>query len=321
LQPAFEAEAPDGEDAIPADDGAPQPLPQGVVAGARSASPDAYAPILMSDPEPPNRKPAASRRRISRGDNPAPSPAPANVPTRKDRPTWGQVSFQNPVIPLDETLQRSSREWPAERAKPGRVEGLVANASPPKLLAPTHSTLLKSKTGSTCRFDPSERRIYDFQLPDMQGRMVSLHDFDADLILLDFWGTWCGFCRGSIPHLNELQKTLGGKKLQVIGIACEQVPAKDRAAKVATSVKELGITYPVLVSGMDGTCPVQDALQIQFYPTMVLMDREGRILRREQGATGETLARMDRFIARNLDRPRTNESDWQQAQATGARRR
>ena len=135
--------------------------------------------------------------------------------------------------------------------------------------------------GISCQFDASEPRLIDFQLPDAQGRMVSFHDFDSDLILLDFWGTWCGECRKSIPHLNELQKTLGGKKLQVIGIACERSAAKIRAAKVISGVKQLGITYPVLISGMDQPCPVQDAFQIQFYPTMILLDRQGRILRRE----------------------------------------
>jgi thiol-disulfide isomerase/thioredoxin len=143
--------------------------------------------------------------------------------------------------------------------------------------------------------------------------MVSFHDLDSDLILLDFWGTWCAPCRKSIPHLNELQKTLGGKKLQVIGIACERTAAKDRATKVASSVKQLGINYPVLISSMDGSCPVQDAFQIHFYPTMVLLDRQGRILRREEGSTDVTLARIDRFIARNLRRPATPENPAQLA--------
>ena len=113
--------------------------------------------------------------------------------------------------------------------------------------------------------------------------MVSFRELDSDLILLDFWGTWCVPCRKSIPHLNELQKTLGGKKLQVIGIACERVPAKDRAAKVAAAVKDLKIAYPVLTTAMDGTCPVQEAFQIQFYPTMILLDRQGRILEARGG--------------------------------------
>jgi hypothetical protein len=66
---------------------------------------------------------------------------------------------------------------------------------------------------------------------------------------------------------------------------------------------------------MDGTCPVQDALQIQFYPTMILLDRQGRILWREQGATEVTLARMDRFIARNLHLSPPGEGYQEQARA------
>jgi thiol-disulfide isomerase/thioredoxin len=159
-----------------------------------------------------------------------------------------------------------------------------------------------------------ERQVEDFQLPDTQGRMVALHDLDADLILVDFWGTWCPPCRKSIPHLNEIQKTLGGKKMQVIGIACERTPAKDRTAKVVQTIKDLKINYPVLITGMDGTCPVQEALQIQFYPTMILLDRQGRILWREQGATDVTMARMDRFILRNLNRPGSSGSDSPPAQ-------
>jgi thiol-disulfide isomerase/thioredoxin len=158
-----------------------------------------------------------------------------------------------------------------------------------------------------CQFDPVERILKDFQLPDAQGNLVAFHDLDSDLVLIDFWGTWCAPCRKSIPHLNEIQKTLGGKKIQVIGIACERTPAKDRAAKVARSVKELKIEYPVLITSMDGQCPVQEAFQIQFYPTMVLLDRQGRILWREQGATDVTLARMDRFILKNLRRAGTSD--------------
>ena len=60
----------------------------------------------------------------------------------------------------------------------------------------------------------------------------------------------------------------------------------------------------MLVSSMDGSCPVQKALQVQFYPTMVLVDRNGRMLGREQGATDVTLARIDRAIDLALGNPR-----------------
>jgi thiol-disulfide isomerase/thioredoxin len=146
--------------------------------------------------------------------------------------------------------------------------------------------------------DPNERRIVDFRLPGLSGTMVSFHDLDADLILLDFWGSWCQQCRKSIAHLSDLQAKLGGKRIQVVGIACEKAGSfAERRAAAAGAVQQLGIDYPVLVSTLDGSCPLQRALNVQFYPTMVLIDRDGRILHTEQGATDATLSRTDRSIS------------------------
>jgi peroxiredoxin len=145
--------------------------------------------------------------------------------------------------------------------------------------------------------DPHERRIVDFQLPGLDGAMVSLHDIDADLILLDFWGSWCQQCCKSIDHLRELQAKLGGRRLRVVGIACEKAATfEERRAAAAGAVQRLAIDYPVLLSTLDGSCPLQQALNVQFYPTMVLIDRDGRILHTEQGATDATLARTDHSI-------------------------
>jgi peroxiredoxin len=146
--------------------------------------------------------------------------------------------------------------------------------------------------------DPHERRLVDFQLPGLDGAMVSFHDIDADLILLDFWGSWCQQCQKSIQHLRDLQAKLGGRRLQVVGIACEKAASfEERRAAAAGAVQRLAIDYPVLLSTLDGSCPLQQALNVQFYPTMVLIDRDGRILHTEQGATDATLARTDRSIA------------------------
>jgi thiol-disulfide isomerase/thioredoxin len=316
LQPVLEAEPSRTASSAENDENTPQPLPQGVVAGARSITPGAYAPILMTEPEPPSRKAASPARRPARADERYLNATPAAATSRTDRPTWGELTFQKPAIPLDESVQKASRDTAPQLPRAGAVT--QASSAPPvqpktELRAASRAAASPLPGGSSCQFDASEPRLLDFQLPDAQGRMVSFHDLDSDLVLLDFWGTWCAECRNSIPHLNELQKTLGGKKLQVVGIACERSVAKDRAAKVASSVKQLGINYPVLISGMDRACPVQDAFQIHFYPTMILLDRQGRILRREEGSTDVTLARIDRFIARNLKRPAAPENGTQLA--------
>ncbi len=57
----------------------------------------------------------------------------------------------------------------------------------------------------------------------------------------------------------------------------------------------------MLITGKDEPCPLQEALQIQFYPTMILLDRQGQILWREQGATETTIFRIERAIMSGLD--------------------
>ncbi len=293
------------------DQSAPRPFPQGVMGGTRAVEPEGYAPLLI-DPEANQHKPASTARQATRDlQEPSaslpPRPGRSAPPAEVTRPTWGELVFKKDPIPLDESLKKTSRDVAAKGAGQTPNDGLKAAkltaASAPGLAA------LAAGTKVACQFDPEERRLVDFRLPDVRGKMVSFHDFDADLILLDFWGTWCAPCRKSVSHLIEIQQTLGGKKVQVVGIACERTPAKDRAAIVAKSIKDLKINYTVLISTMDGSCPVQDAFQIQFYPTLVLVDRQGRILRREQGATDLTLARMDRFILENLHPQRSAGED------------
>jgi thiol-disulfide isomerase/thioredoxin len=296
---------------------APRPLPDGFGKGNRAVRSQAFAPLTLDEPEArlerEQQAPARSRRPRARTEQP-PDEVEGEDPqaSQSPKPTWSELAVQAGKIPLDEAIEKTTArsESAATVAKlslgAGRstrlqpVETTARRAGREGSLAP--SLLPEQRSGPFCDFDATDQRLIDFALPDTTGRMVSIRGLDADLVLLDFWGTWCDKCRTSIPHLTELQSKLGGKRLQVVGVACEQTPAKERAAKVADVAKKLGVNYTVLVTAMDGTCPVQEAFQIRFYPTMILLDRNGRILCRQEGATAETLGRIDRYIARNLDR-------------------
>ena len=148
-----------------------------------------------------------------------------------------------------------------------------------------------------CQFNAQTGQLIDFQLPDLDGQVVRLRDLDADFILFDFWGTWCKPCTDSIPHLVELQKKYGPSKLKIVGVACEKTTPEKRKVLVADAAQKLGINYPVLLASMDGTCPVQRDFQVQFYPTMVLVDRRGKILFRAEGATERNMYRLDQALA------------------------
>jgi thiol-disulfide isomerase/thioredoxin len=301
------------------DSSPPRPLPPGVLTGAGSVEPEGYAPLSLSDPDSESTKQAGPARLGARDANdPSASlprrPSPALPASEQSPPTWGELAFRNESIPLDESLRKASRERAGEPAQGSMARPATLQATQSKSASNTPASLGPlSDTEVRCQFNHDEQRLLDFQLPDVGGRMVSFRDYDADLILLDFWGTWCAPCRLSVAHLIKIQQTLGGKRIQVVGIACERSPVKDRSAIVAKAVRDQKINYPILLSNMNEVCPVREAFGIQVYPTLVLLSRDGRILWRERGATDTTLARMDRFILKNLNKTSSKPHDAFQA--------
>jgi hypothetical protein len=82
-----------------------------------------------------------------------------------------------------------------------------------------------------------------------------------------------------------------------VGIACEQGSNAEKLAQVNQMIRDQGINYPILMSRMDSdVCPVQEALRIEAFPTLILVDREGHILWRDQGASRATLAKLDKVV-------------------------
>jgi thiol-disulfide isomerase/thioredoxin len=258
------------------------------------------------------------RARVARRE-PGPQPVPVSTDEHIDEPPAAPAAepavydpFPAPKKPT--TWEDLSAAWkqdepprsladadtadfePKHDGAPDQVRRAEALADRPSRSAPSLTDL--GPQVEACRYDAQRLQLLDFRLPDLQGRPVTLSDFDADFILLDFWGTWCRPCLSSVPHLVELQKRFSGRSLAVVGVACEQGPASASTAHVADVAKRLGINYTVLVSSKDDAAsPVQEALHVAAYPTMVLIDRNGRVVWRDQGATTTTLARLDRILA------------------------
>ena len=82
---------------------------------------------------------------------------------------------------------------------------------------------------------------YDFTLKNLDGQEVSLNSLlkENKAVLLNFWATWCPYCREEIPNLIKLQKDYAGKKFSVVGM-----DVGESASRVSTYAKKMGINYP-----------------------------------------------------------------------------
>ena len=123
----------------------------------------------------------------------------------------------------------------------------------------------------------------DFALPLVAGEgaepgdRVRLSDLRGQFLVLDFWASWCGPCKHSVPILNDVAAMLADRGVRVYGINAEGMPAA-RVKHVAT---QWAMRYPVL---HDPTAEAQLAYEVSALPTLVLVDREGVVRRTYAGS-------------------------------------
>lgn len=77
---------------------------------------------------------------------------------------------------------------------------------------------------------------------DLDGHIHTLAEWQGKVVILNFWATWCPPCREELPEFVQLQKELGEKGLQFIGIAVDDVEA------VRLFLKDTPVNYPILLS-------------------------------------------------------------------------
>jgi thiol-disulfide isomerase/thioredoxin len=94
---------------------------------------------------------------------------------------------------------------------------------------------------------------------------MTLKKLKGKIVVLDFWATWCGPCLASIPHTNELMEKYADQGVVIIGVC-----AKRGAEKMADTVKQRGIKYPVAED--TGTIA---AYKANSYPDYYIIDRNG----------------------------------------------
>ena len=137
------------------------------------------------------------------------------------------------------------------------------------------------KTQEEVRKSEEGVKAYDFELTDVNGKKVKLSDFKGKVVIVQFFGTYCPPCRMEMPVLEKLYRDYGGK-VMVLGISVDYTG--EDPAKLKPFVKEMGITYPVLVS--DEKTWQEYAARItglDSIPQTYIIDKEGFVRYYEVG--------------------------------------
>jgi len=109
----------------------------------------------------------------------------------------------------------------------------------------------------------------DFALKSTQGNNIRLSEHRGEVILLNFWASWCGPCRQEMPQLDALQQRYGKLGFNVVGVNVD----KD-SALANKLLKDIPVTFPVL---LDDSGNVSASYNVSAMPTTVLIDRDGNM--------------------------------------------
>ena len=113
----------------------------------------------------------------------------------------------------------------------------------------------------------------DFTYPDVNGKEVSLSDFKGKVVLVDVWATWCGPCRGEIPHLKKLEQEMHGTDVVFLGVSVDE--AKDKQKWLDFIKKEELGGIQVHASGWS---KIAQDYKIKGIPRFMVFDKQGRVV-------------------------------------------
>jgi peroxiredoxin len=121
----------------------------------------------------------------------------------------------------------------------------------------------------------------DFELPRLDGGTERLSDhFGKDVVLVDFWATFCKPCLRAMPDLDALYRSRKARGFVVLGVS---IDGPGSTADVQAAVARLGVSFPILLD--------QDSRAVALYnprasaPFSVLIGRDGRVLTEREGYT------------------------------------
>ncbi len=116
-------------------------------------------------------------------------------------------------------------------------------------------------------------------LNDLDGEKHNLYDWHGNIILLNFWATWCGPCQIEIPDFINYQSDYADQGFQVIGVGLDQV------RKLQNYVRTVGINYPILRVDPEQQYSLlkQWGNPFAILPFTVIIGRDGHLVYMQQG--------------------------------------
>ena len=195
---------------------------------------------------------------------------------------FGRDTLQEVTTTLAESLRERPLPWPKAEKAAASEASQTSTGKEPAYPYVELATLVRYEHMQGSLDDPQfasamarlerddqKRQHPDFTLKDLAGKEWSFKDLRGQVVLVNFWATWCPPCRKEIPDLVKLYDRFQSKGFVVLAISDED------AAKVAPFMNERKVPFPVL---LDPGRKVNEMFVVEGIPKSFVYDREGQLV-------------------------------------------
>lgn len=144
------------------------------------------------------------------------------------------------------------------------------------------------------------RQAPDFELPHSKGRLVQLSAYRGQVVVLNFWATWCNPCQLEIPCFVEFQSAYDAKGFSVIGVSLDE----DGWTPVLPYVTKQKINYPIVLGNND---VLRAYGGLESLPTTLIIDRQGQVAATHVGLVSRSV--YERDIKAVLNQPNRHQQE------------
>jgi thiol-disulfide isomerase/thioredoxin len=143
------------------------------------------------------------------------------------------------------------------------------------------------------RADTESGPLSTHKLAALDGTTTTLANYRGEVLVVNFWASWCAPCRKELPLLDQWNSAWAGRGARVIAISIDS-----DAKKAKQFVEEMKLTLPVMHDGPDG---LARTLDIPSVPFTLLIDRDGKVIGEVRGSTESEIAALQRKVETILD--------------------